>query len=75
VDAPNRRVYREELWDVVRASGGDRNGRDVLAPAGPAEAPASGLPLPEPPAAQPPLPEPVITAAEPADVTASSATA
>ncbi len=30
VDAPNRRVYREELWEAVQASGGTRDHAGVL---------------------------------------------
>jgi sRNA-binding carbon storage regulator CsrA len=46
VDAPNRRVYREELWDVVQASGGTRNGTGsspgAVGPApGPVETPGA----------------------------------
>lgn len=61
VDAPNRRVYREELWDAVQASGGTRDAVGGLEP-----------PLPGPPLLEPPLPEPEGGAAVPADLAAGS---
>lgn len=77
VDAPNRRVYREELWDVVQASGGTQQGSDaVLATAAPA---LTGAAAPEPAVLEPapaglPLTEPPVHAAVPANATAGSAT-
>lgn len=74
VDAPKRRVYREELWDVVQASGGMREtpGQALLAPVA-ADATVSVSPLLEPSAAEAPLAEPVVRATVAEDVTAGSA--
>jgi sRNA-binding carbon storage regulator CsrA len=73
VDAPNRRVYREELWEVVRA-GGTRQGagEGVLAPVT-AETTPPGPPLLEPATVEPPAAQPVVRAAVPADLAAESA--
>jgi sRNA-binding carbon storage regulator CsrA len=74
VDAPNRRVYREELWDVVQASGGTRDGDGHAGHPGPsAQVTASVPPVLEPPA-PPTLPEPATitgpaTITEPATIT------
>ncbi len=72
VDAPDRRVYREELWDAVQASGATRETGGATAPAatnprGAAQAPGSaglGSPRFEPPA-ETLLPEPVVLPVEP----------
>jgi sRNA-binding carbon storage regulator CsrA len=66
VDAPHRRVYREELWDAVQASGATGDAAGVLPAAAPGSAGPAGL--------EPPLPEPEVAAAVPADLAAGSVT-
>ncbi len=70
VDAPERRVYREELWDAVQASGATREAGQVRSPAAAAgggdaadgpDAPGLGSPALEP-LVEPLLPEPGDTA-------------
>jgi sRNA-binding carbon storage regulator CsrA len=76
VDAPDRRVYREELWDVVRASGATRpasgtTGREADGAA--TAAPAPDAPVLEPAPEAPPIGEPVGHAVGAGDVTAGTA--
>jgi sRNA-binding carbon storage regulator CsrA len=73
VDAPNRRVYREELWDAVQASGDVWQGGRLPGPAA-SGSPQAELAEPrelEPPPTELPLPEPAVGAAMPADVAGS----
>ncbi len=77
VDAPNRRVYREELWDAVQASGGTR--RDGAVPAAAETPPPAGTAAPGPAALEPtvvvpPLADPPVDEAVPANATAASVT-
>lgn len=84
VDAPNRRVYREELWDMVQASGGVLAG-GVLSDGAPRTTPGGATsgakrrepvvaeaPIPEAPIPEAPIAEPVSHAAVPADMAAGS---
>lgn len=84
VDAPNRRVYREELWDAVKASGGTRppGQRPVTHTGGGAPhaaVPGSAPPgVPTPPAVEPspvdaPIAQPVAHATVTVDAAAGSA--
>ncbi|MGH8989696.1 MAG: carbon storage regulator [Acidimicrobiales bacterium] len=66
VDAPNRRVYREELWDAVQASGDTRGAPPARAGFLPPDTPLEPPEL-EPPAAELPRSEPPVRSPVPAD--------
>lgn len=74
VDAPDRRVYREELWDVVQASGGTRlNGDDGAAPSAKAGEDLGATTLEASSTAHPAGAAPEVPITMSADVTAGSA--